>query len=109
MKGMFLKKCDIYYQKCATVAQRFQLSMTKLGACDEIRWNDGTSDWTVWPLSIARLVPRTDDEGRPKSTTGTSDQTKDGPATKLGHRPKDKIIIRPVSKDKCFGPWGMTG
>jgi hypothetical protein len=41
MKGMFLKKCDIYYQKCATVAQRFQLSMTKLGACDEIRWNDG--------------------------------------------------------------------
>jgi hypothetical protein len=43
MKGMFLKKFDIYYQKCATVAQRFQLSMTKLGACDEIRWNDGTS------------------------------------------------------------------
>ncbi len=42
MKGMFLKKCDIYYQKCATAAQRFQLSMTKLGACDEIRWNDGT-------------------------------------------------------------------
>ena len=42
MKGMFLKKFDIYYQKCATVAQRFQLSMTKLGACDEIRWNDGT-------------------------------------------------------------------
>jgi hypothetical protein len=41
MKGMFLKKCDIYYQKCATAAQRFQLSMTKLGACDEIRWNDG--------------------------------------------------------------------
>ncbi len=41
MKGMFLKKCDIYYQKFATVAQRFQLSMTKLGACDEIRWNDG--------------------------------------------------------------------
>jgi hypothetical protein len=43
MKGMFLKKFDIYYQKCATVAQRFQLSMTKLGACDEIRWNDGTN------------------------------------------------------------------
>ncbi len=42
MKGMFLKKCDIYNQKCATAAQRFQLSMTKLGACDEIRWNDGT-------------------------------------------------------------------
>ncbi len=42
MKGMFLKKFDIYYQKCATVAQRFPLSMTKLGACDEIRWNDGT-------------------------------------------------------------------
>ncbi len=42
MKGMFLKKCDIYYQKCATAAQRFQLSMTKLGACDEIRWNDGS-------------------------------------------------------------------
>ncbi len=41
MKGMFLKKCDIYYQKYATAAQRFQLSMTKLGACDEIRWNDG--------------------------------------------------------------------
>jgi hypothetical protein len=41
MKGMFLKKCDIYYQKWATVAQRFQLLMTKLGACDEIRWNDG--------------------------------------------------------------------
>jgi hypothetical protein len=37
MKGMFLKKFDIYYQKCATVAQRFPLSMTKLGACDEIR------------------------------------------------------------------------
>ena len=34
---------------------------------------------------------RTDDEGRPKSTTGTSDQTKDGPATKLGHRPKDMV------------------
>ena len=42
MKGMILKKCDIYYQKWATVAQRFQLLMTKLGACDEIRWNDGT-------------------------------------------------------------------
>jgi len=42
MKGMFLKKFDIYYQKCATVAQRFPLSVTKLGACDEIRWNDGT-------------------------------------------------------------------
>ena len=42
MKGMFLKKFDIYYQKCATAAQRFQLSMTKLGACDGIRWNDGT-------------------------------------------------------------------
>jgi hypothetical protein len=37
MKGMFLKKFDIYYQKCATVAQRFPLSVTKLGACDEIR------------------------------------------------------------------------
>jgi hypothetical protein len=37
MKGMFLKKFDIYYQKCATAAQRFQLSMTKLGACDGIR------------------------------------------------------------------------
>jgi hypothetical protein len=42
MKDMFLKKSDIYYQKWATVAQRFQLLMTKLGACDEIRWNDGT-------------------------------------------------------------------
>ena len=31
MKDMFLKKSDIYYQKWATVAQRFQLLMTKLG------------------------------------------------------------------------------
>ena len=40
MKGMFLKKSDIYYSKWATVAQKFQLSMTKLGTHDEIRWND---------------------------------------------------------------------
>ncbi len=43
MKSMFFKKCDIYYSKWATVAQKFQLSMTKLGTHDEIRWNDGTS------------------------------------------------------------------
>jgi hypothetical protein len=42
MKSMFLKICDIYYSKWATVAQKFQLSMTKLGTHDEIRWNDGT-------------------------------------------------------------------
>jgi len=41
MKGMFLKKFDIYYSKWATVAKKFQLSMTKLGTHDEIRWNDG--------------------------------------------------------------------
>jgi hypothetical protein len=41
MKSMFLKKCDIYYSKWATVAQKFQLSLTKLGTHDEIRWNDG--------------------------------------------------------------------
>ncbi len=54
MKGMFLKKCDIdiYYQKCATVAQRFQLSMTKLGACDEIRWNDGTLQNSFKPILL---------------------------------------------------------
>ncbi len=40
MKGMFLKKCDIYFSKWAKVAEKFQLSMTKLGAHDEIRWND---------------------------------------------------------------------
>ncbi len=50
MKGMFLNKCDIYYQKCATAAQRFQLSMTKLGACDEIRWNDGTGISVLFKL-----------------------------------------------------------
>ena len=61
----------------------------------------------IYPMAC--IVPRTDDEGRPKSTTGTSDQTRDGPATKLVHRPKDKIKIRPGSKDECFGPWGMTG
>ncbi len=42
MKGMFLKKCDIYYSKWATVVQKFQLSMTKLGTHDEIRRFDGT-------------------------------------------------------------------
>ncbi len=41
MKGMFLKKSNIYYWKWATVAKKFQLSMTKLGTHDEIRWNDG--------------------------------------------------------------------
>jgi hypothetical protein len=42
MKGMFLKIFYIYYSKWATVAQKFQLSMTKLGTNYEIRWNDGT-------------------------------------------------------------------
>jgi hypothetical protein len=42
MKGMFLKKFDIYSWKWATAVQKFQLSMTKLGAHDEIRWFDGT-------------------------------------------------------------------
>ncbi len=42
MKDMFLKKSDIYYPKWATVVQKFQLSMTKLGNHDEIRWFDGT-------------------------------------------------------------------
>ncbi len=42
MKGMVLKKCDIYYSKWATVAKKFQLSMTKLGTHDKIRWNDGS-------------------------------------------------------------------
>ena len=41
MKDMFLKKSDIYYSKWATVVQKFQLSMTKLGNHDEIRWFDG--------------------------------------------------------------------
>jgi hypothetical protein len=51
MKSMFLKKCDIYYSKWATVAQKFQLSMTKLGTHDEIRWNDGI--WSVEKEPIA--------------------------------------------------------
>ncbi len=38
---MFLKKSDIYYSKWATVVQKFQLSMTKLGNHDETRWFDG--------------------------------------------------------------------
>jgi hypothetical protein len=42
MKDMFKKKSDIYYSKWATVVQKFQLSMTKLGNHDEIRWFDGT-------------------------------------------------------------------
>jgi hypothetical protein len=42
MKGMFLKKCDIFYWKWATVVQKFQPSVTKLGTLDEIRWFDGT-------------------------------------------------------------------
>ncbi len=42
MKDMFKKKSDIYYWKWATVVQKFQLSMTKLGNHDEIRWFDGT-------------------------------------------------------------------
>ncbi len=42
MKGMFLKKCHIYCSKWATVVQKFQLSMTKLGTHDGIRWFDGT-------------------------------------------------------------------
>jgi len=41
MKGMFLKKCDICYEKWATVVQIFQLSLTKLGTHDAIRWFDG--------------------------------------------------------------------
>ncbi len=41
MKDMFLKKSDIYHSKWATVVQKFQLSMTKLGNHDEIRWFDG--------------------------------------------------------------------
>ncbi len=43
MKGMFLKKFDIYYRKWATAVQKIQLSMTKLGAHDEIRWFDGNA------------------------------------------------------------------
>jgi hypothetical protein len=42
MKDMFIKKSDICYSKWATVVQKFQLSMTKLGNQDEIRWFDGT-------------------------------------------------------------------
>ena len=42
MKDMFKKKSDIYYSKWATVVQKFQLSMTKLGNHDEIRWFGGT-------------------------------------------------------------------
>jgi hypothetical protein len=78
MKGMFLKKCDIYYQKCATAAQRFQLSMTKLGACDGIRWNDGK--WGdnrasvycggLWVAALAALAAMDDMCGR----TATSSQ-----------------------------------
>jgi len=41
MKDMFLKKSDIYYSKWATVVQKIQLSVTKLGNHDEIRWFDG--------------------------------------------------------------------
>ncbi len=47
MKGMFLKNFYIYYSKWATVAQKFQLSMAKLGTNDEIRWNDGNYDWNL--------------------------------------------------------------
>ncbi len=61
MKDMFLKKSDIYYQKWATVAQRFQLVMTKLGACDEIRWNDGNlqnfRSWTFQYSGNTEPVP----------------------------------------------------
>jgi hypothetical protein len=45
MKDMFLKKSDICYSKWATVVQKFQLSMTKLGNHDEIRWFDGTAPY----------------------------------------------------------------
>ncbi len=45
MKGMFLKKSNIYNWKWATVVQKFQLSMTKLGTHDEIRWFDGTGGY----------------------------------------------------------------
>jgi len=50
MKDMFLKKSDIYYSKWATVVQKFQLSMTKLGNHDEIRWFDGTVERYVVPV-----------------------------------------------------------
>ncbi len=48
MKGMFLKIFYIYYSKWAKMAQKFQLSMTKLGANDEIRWNDGNDLGSQW-------------------------------------------------------------
>ncbi len=45
-----MKKCDTYYRysKWATVVQKIQLSMTKLGTHDEIRRFDGTWHTTPW-------------------------------------------------------------
>ena len=40
MESKFLKKFDIYYEKGAMVFQKFQLSLTKLGCHDGIRWFD---------------------------------------------------------------------
>ncbi len=74
MKGMFLKKFYIYYQKCATVAQRFQLSMTKLGACDEIRWNDGT---VTKPVTTVTKKTKIESKERKKEKT-TEDRKKTG-------------------------------
>jgi hypothetical protein len=59
MKDMFFKKSDIYYSKWATVVQKFQLSMTKLGNHDEIRWFDGTI--FGWKLSVDPLINRSTD------------------------------------------------
>ncbi len=47
---MFLKKFDIYYSKWAMVVQKSQLSMTKLGTHDEIRWFDGTGLEKSWSI-----------------------------------------------------------
>ncbi len=44
MKGMFLKKCDIS-SKWATMVQKFQLSMAKLGTQDEISRFGGTTEY----------------------------------------------------------------
>jgi hypothetical protein len=54
---MFLKKCDIYYSKWATVVQKFQLSMTKLGTHDEIRWFDGTDLHAFFFFEIVLTQP----------------------------------------------------
>ncbi len=54
MKALFLKKSDIYYSKWASVVQKFQLSMTKLGTHDKIRWFDGMYKY-LQPEKIKRI------------------------------------------------------